>query len=225
MLDVDQNYGTPETPKPFPTFKECVAQGVQNVIFNSNEFAEERYIDDKLMALNISSDLVPQVINDYNAYTEDDLLIGLADEVTLPKIKNKTTSVSGMGIAGEVDSPVPGQFESMEATLNWNTMYSFATKMMNPNKNIQITLRAAMQNDNKNGGYTYKGLRVVLGGRPKELDPGKLKRADTMGSTTTLEVTRYLMEVDGTTVIDIDKFAGRYYVDGEDMRAEINALI
>ena len=162
------------------------------------------------MALNISSDLVPQVINDYNAYTEDDLLIGLADEITLPKIKNKTTSVSGMGIAGEVDSPVPGQFESMEATLNWNTMYSYATKMMNPNKN---------------GGYTYKGLRVVLGGRPKELDPGKLKRADTMGSTTTLEVTRYLMEVDGTTVIDIDKFAGRYYVDGEDMRAEINALI
>lgn len=44
MLDVDQNYGTPETPKPFPTFKECVAQDVQNVIFNSNEFAEERYI-------------------------------------------------------------------------------------------------------------------------------------------------------------------------------------
>ena len=169
--------------------------------------------------------IVKEVINDYNAYTEDDLLIGLADEVTLPKIKNKTTTVNGMGIAGDVDSPVPGQFESMEATLNWNTMYSFATKMMNPNKNIQITLRAAMQNDNKNGGYTYKGLRVVLGGRPKELDPGKLKRADTMGSTTTLEVTRYLMEVDGQTVIDIDKFAGRYYVDGEDMRAEINALI
>ena len=140
------------------------------------------------MALNISSDLVPQVINDYNAYTEDDLLIGLADEVTLPKIKNKTTSVSGMGIAGEVDSPVPGQFESMEATLNWNTMYSFATKMMNPNKNIQITLRATMQNDNKNGGYTYKGLRVVLGGRPKELDPGKLfdrfYRADPARSST-----------------------------------------
>ena len=39
------------------------------------------------MALNISSDLVPQVINDYNAYTEDDLLIGLADEITLPKIR------------------------------------------------------------------------------------------------------------------------------------------
>lgn len=47
MLDVDQNYGTPETPKPLPTFKDCVAQDVQTVFFNLNEFAEERYIDDK----------------------------------------------------------------------------------------------------------------------------------------------------------------------------------
>lgn len=29
--------------------KNAFAQDVQNVIFNSNEFAEERYIDDKLM--------------------------------------------------------------------------------------------------------------------------------------------------------------------------------
>ena len=47
MLDVDQNYGAPETPKPLPTFKDCVAQDVQTVFFNLNEFAEERYIDDK----------------------------------------------------------------------------------------------------------------------------------------------------------------------------------
>lgn len=60
---------------------------------------------------------------------------------------------------------------------------------------------------------------------PKELDPGKLKRASTMDSSTTLEVTRYLVEIDGVTVIDIDKYAGRYYVDGEDILAEVNALI
>ena len=97
------------------------------------------------MSLNISSDLVPQVVNNYNAYTGDDKMIGLADEVTLPKIKNKTTTVNGMGIGGDVDSPVPGQFESMEATLTWNTLYSYATKMLHPGKSVQITLRAAMQ--------------------------------------------------------------------------------
>ena len=177
------------------------------------------------MSLNISSSLVPQVVNNYNAYTGDDKMIGLADEVTLPKIKNKTTTVNGMGIGGDVDSPVPGQFESMEATLTWNTLDSHATKMLHPGRSAQITLRAAMQNEDKNGGYTYKGLRIVLGGKPKELDPGKLKRASTMDSSTTLEVTRYLVEIDGVTVIDIDKYAGRYYVDGEDILAEVNALI
>ena len=30
------------------------------------------------MSLNISSDLVPQVVNNYNAYTGDDKMIGLA---------------------------------------------------------------------------------------------------------------------------------------------------
>lgn len=46
-----------------------------------------------------------------------------------------------------------------------------------------------------------------------------------MDSSTTLEVTRYLVEIDGVTVIDIDKYTGRYYVDGEDILAEVNALI
>ena len=49
MLDVDQNYGEPDTPKPLPTFKDYVAQDVETVFFNLNEFAEERYIDDKRM--------------------------------------------------------------------------------------------------------------------------------------------------------------------------------
>lgn len=49
MLDVDQNYGEPDTPKPLPTFKDYVAQDVETVFFNPNEFAEERYIDDKRM--------------------------------------------------------------------------------------------------------------------------------------------------------------------------------
>ena len=122
------------------------------------------------MSLNISSNLVPQVVNNYNAYTGDDKMIGLADEVTLPKIKNKTTTVNGMGIGGDVDSPVPGQFESMEATLTWNTLYSYATKMLHPGRSVQITLRAAMQNEDKDGGYTYKGLRIVLGGKPERFE-------------------------------------------------------
>ena len=50
MLDVDDKYGTPDTPLQLPTFKDFVAQDVQTVFFNLDEFAEKRYIDGKEMA-------------------------------------------------------------------------------------------------------------------------------------------------------------------------------
>jgi len=178
------------------------------------------------MALNISSNLVPEVINDYNVYGQDGLLlIGLADEITLPKISSKKTTLSGSGILGEIDAPVPGQIESSEMKIKWNHLYSDAARMMNPNETVQITIRAAQQTANKEGGVVYKGLRIVCSGHPKEIDLGTLKRGDTMGATTTLELLTYKVEVDSQVIFDIDKLGGKYVVNGVDLRAEINALI
>ncbi len=178
------------------------------------------------MALNISSNLVPEVINDYNVYGQDGLLlIGLADEITLPKISSKKTTLSGSGILGEIDAPVPGQIESSEMQIKWNHLYSDAARMMNPNETVQITIRAAQQTANKEGGVVYKGLRIVCSGHPKEIDLGTLKRGDTMGATTTLELLTYKVEVDSQVIFDIDKLGGKYVVNGVDLRAEINALI
>lgn len=178
------------------------------------------------MALNISSNLVPEVINDYNVYGQDGLLlIGLADEITLPKISSKKTTLSGSGILGEIDAPVPGQIESSEMQIKWNHLYSDAARMMNPNETVQITIRAAQQTANKEGGVVYKGLRIVCSGHPKEINLGTLKRGDTMGATTTLELLTYKVEVDDQVIFDIDKLGGKYVVNGEDLRAEINALI
>lgn len=178
------------------------------------------------MALNISSNLVPEVINDYNVYGQDGLLlIGLADEITLPKISSKKTTLSGSGILGEIDAPVPGQIESSEMQIKWNHLYSDAARMMNPNETVQITIRAAQQTANKEGGVVYKGLRIVCSGHPKEIDLGTLKRGDTMGATTTLELLAYKVEVDSQVIFDIDKLGGKYVVNGVDLRAEINALI
>ena len=178
------------------------------------------------MALNISSNLVPEVNNDYNVYGQDGLLlIGLADEITLPKISSKKTTLSGSGILGEIDAPVPGQIESSEMQIKWNHLYSDAARMMNPNETVQITIRAAQQTANKEGGVVYKGLRIVCSGHPKEIDLGTLKRGDTMGATTTLELLTSKVEVDSQVIFDIDKLGGKYVVNGVVLRAEINALI
>lgn len=175
----------------------------------------------------INSNFVPEKINDYNVYQNGEKMIGLTEEVTLPEINMKTSTVEGPGIQGEIDSPTIGQFESMEATLKFLTLYSHAINLLNPNKTVNLTLRAAQQVYDRSGasGYDYKGLRVVLGGRSKKFNPGKVQRGESMGAEVTIEVTKYLVEVDGQTVIDIDKLNERYIVNGEDLLAPIKALI
>ena len=59
----------------------------------------------------------------------------------------------------------------------------------------------------------------------KKFKPGKLKRAEGMEATVTLELTYILVEVDGTVMLEIDKLNQKYIVNGQDMLAGISALV
>ena len=129
-----------------------------------------------------------------------------------------------MGISGEIDSPTIGQFESMEQTINFNTLYSSAMDMLSPLKTVELTIRAAQQVYDKEGGYTFKGLRVVERGRVKNFKPGKVKKSETMDASITIELTYILIEVDGSVMLEIDKLNGVYRTNDTDMLAEVRGL-
>lgn len=172
----------------------------------------------------ISNNYIPEKVNDYNVYQDGNKMIGLAAEVELPSIKMKTSTIEGVGVGGEIDSPTIGQFESLETKLKFNTLYSSATDLMNPLNTVNLTLRAAQQVYDKTGGYAFKGLRIVMGGRVKEFNPGTVKKGDAMDAETRLELTYYMIEVDGEQVVEVDKLNGVYKVNGSDMLAGIAAL-
>ena len=71
----------------------------------------------------ISNNYIPEKINDYNAYLDGTKMIGVAASVTLPEVNMKSSTVSGVGVSGEIDSPTIGQFESMEQEIQFNTLY------------------------------------------------------------------------------------------------------
>lgn len=173
----------------------------------------------------ISNNYVPEKINDANIYLAGNKMIGVTAELELPEVKQKSGTVDGMGISGEIDSPTIGQFESMEQTINFNTLYSSARDMLSPLKTVELTIRAAQQVYDKEGGYTFKSLRVVERGRVKNFKPGKVKKAETMDASVTIELTYLLIEVDGVVMIEIDKLNGVYIVDGVDMLAEVRGMI
>ena len=59
----------------------------------------------------------------------------------------------------------------------------------------------------------------------KKFKPGKLKRAEGMEATVTMELTYIMIEVDGVTMLEIDKLNQKYIVNGKDMLAGIAALV
>lgn len=173
----------------------------------------------------ISNNYIPEKINDANAYLDGVKMIGTGASVDLPTIKMKTSTISGAGINGEIDSPTIGQFESMEQSVKFNTLYSSAVDMLSPDSTVNLTLRASQQVYDTTGGYAFKGLRVVEKGRVKELNLGKVEKGEVMDAEVKLETTYILVEVDSKAVIEVDKLNGVYKVNGKDMLAEVNALI
>ena len=173
----------------------------------------------------IDNNFVPEIINDYNTYLDGDKMIGVAASVTLPEGNMKTSTVSGVGVNGELDSPTIGQFESMEQEIQFNTLYSSAMDMLSPLSTVNLTLRAAQQVYDKTGGYNFKGLRVVEIGRVKEFEPGKLEKSSTMEAKLKLELAYIKIENDGVTLVEVDKLNGVYIVNREDALKDIRDLV
>lgn len=173
----------------------------------------------------ISNNYVPEKINEYNAYLDGERMVGVVPDVDLPEIGMKASEVEGAGMLGVLDSPAIGQFESMEQEVKFNVLYSDAINMLSPLKAVNLTFRAAQQVYDKTGGYVFKGLRIVEQGRVKKFKPGKLKRAEGMEATITMELTYILVEVDGTVMLEIDKLNQKYIVNGQDMLAGIAELV
>ena len=173
----------------------------------------------------ISDNYVPEKINEYNAYMDGEKMVGVVPDVDLPEIGMKASEVEGAGMLGVLDSPTIDQFESMEQEVKFNVLYSSAINMLNPLTAVNLTFRAAQQVYDKTGGYAFKGLRIVEQGRVKKFKPGKLKRAEGMEATVTLELTYILVEVDGTVMLEIDKLNQKYIVNGQDMLTGISALV
>ena len=61
--------------------------------------------------MSISNNYIPEKINDFNTYLDGNKMIGVAASVTLPEVKMKTSTVSGAGINGEIDSPTIGRLQ------------------------------------------------------------------------------------------------------------------
>ena len=168
---------------------------------------------------------IPEVINNFNAYSNGNLLVGVTGSVPLPNFEAITEEISGAGVLGSYDTAIPGFYSSMAQEIPFRILDTDIFSIMNPGELVDLTFRASEQHTVKStGALDYKGMRVVERGRLKSFSPGKLELGKQMGASVTLELLYILIEIDGKTKLEYDKLNSVFVINGKDLLEKVRAF-
>lgn len=167
---------------------------------------------------------IPEMISNFNVYSAGSAMIGVTGEVTMPTMTAMTSTVSGPGVLGEYETPVPGHFSEIEQTIPFRTLYADAFKMITVGEVTEVTLRNSMQGTDGQGNIIQTPMRIVMRGRCKKIESGKVKVGNGMDAAITLGLIYLLVEVDGNSKIELDKLNQVYKIDGKDQLADIKRM-
>lgn len=163
---------------------------------------------------------IPEKLTNFTVYLDGSEYLGAAD-VDLPDLESMTETVSGAGIAGEIDSPTIGHFASMTVTINWRVLEKANFRLAR--QNVQpLDFRGSIQSfDTSTGTYKSVPVKVTIRGLPKTTPLGSLAPSSTMDNSNELEVIYIKILYDGQTMVEIDKFNFICIIDGEDYLAQV----
>lgn len=163
---------------------------------------------------------IPERLTNFNAYNDGNKLVGTVD-VEMPEIAYMTDTISGAGIAGEIETTVIGHLQSMTTTLTWRTVTKAAGVLAAPRVHA-IELRGSQEVfDQAAGTKRAQPLRIAMRVQPKNLSLGSLEVGSTTGSESEFEVSYLKVALDGEEFIEIDKYNFICKIDGTDYLADV----
>lgn len=168
--------------------------------------------------------LIPEKLINFNVFVTGNVLAGIAD-ITMPDIESMSESISGAGIAGEVDVPTIGHFNSMTMTINFRTTTDDCITLSTPEAKM-VEMYNAVQNFNTNTG-TREVEKLVVSAKvvPKKLGLGKAAPGASMDASGEYEVMYIKVTSNDKVLLEIDKLNFIYIVNGKDYLADVRAAL
>ena len=160
----------------------------------------------------------------YEVYHEGRRYIGLVT-IDLPEFSNILTDINGAGIAGDFSMPSPGMLEDMEITLHWHTIQSDVTFLLGHQAHELTLMGSNNVYDSGTGKFRAQPVKIMLRGVPHKATLGKFERASESESENALGIDYFKMSIDGSTVIEYDKFNFVFTVNGVDYMAGTRTAI
>lgn len=160
---------------------------------------------------------LPSKLKNFNLFNNGNNYLGKVSEITLPKLTRKVEEWRAGGMDTGVEIDMGGELLIIEWTaggLMQDALSQFGAVTADANP---LRFAGAYQRDDDGG---VDAVEVIVRGRHKEIDMGTAKPGDTTAHKFTTTCSYYRLDINGTTVIEIDALAMVFNVNGVDRLAE-----
>ena len=159
--------------------------------------------------------LHPEALIDFKVYEDKTEYLGVA-EVGLPPIAYITQTLTGAGIAGNVEAALIGMVDTMTTTMKFRSCTDAAAKLAKPIAH-QLDLRVAEQYfDSVGGQRTVEADKYVVKVIPKTFTPGTIAPATPADANGEYSTIYYAAFKDGKKLWEIDPYNYICIIDGVD---------
>lgn len=158
--------------------------------------------------------MLPSNLKNFNLYADGESLMGVAEEITLPKLARKMEEYEAAGMAGPVDIDMGAE----KMVLDWTCagLVFSAIKQFGAAKPDALMLRYSGAYQREDTGVTH-AVEIVVRGRHAEIDMGTAKIKDKTVTKIKTSLAYYKLIVDGEELIEFDALGMIFRVNGKDL--------
>lgn len=161
--------------------------------------------------------MLPTNLKQFNLYADGESLMGVAEEITLPKLARKMEEYEAAGMAGPIDIDMGA--EKMELEWTCGGLVFAAIKQFGAAKPDALMLRYAGAYQREDTGVTH-AVEIVARGRHAEIDMGNAKVKDKTVTKIKTSLAYYKLMVDGEVLVEYDALGMIFAVNGKDLLEE-----
>jgi len=157
---------------------------------------------------------LPSNLKNFNLYNDGNSLMGIADEVTLPKLSRKTEEYQAAGMPFPVDLDISND----KIEIDWSCQ-GFVADVVKQYGAVKVganLLRFSGAYQREDTG-DVQAVEIVVRGRHKEIDFGSAKVGDKTQTKIKTSCSYYKLTVDNAVLIEIDALSMIFIVNGVDM--------
>lgn len=165
---------------------------------------------------------MPRKLKNMNVFNEGRSWLGEVSSITLPKLARKFEEWRGGGMDGPVMLDMGGEALELETTCGGPMLDVLRQYGVRGIAGVYLRYVGHHQNDETGGVDT---VEITVRGRHQEIDMGESKPGEGGEFKTKSALSYYRLDVNGRTMVEIDRLNMVFLVDGVDRLAEQRAAL